>query len=360
MKFSTKIIGWYDKNKRDLPWRKTNDPYKIWISEIILQQTRIDQGTDYYLRFIERFPDIQALATASEEDVLKSWQGLGYYSRARNLHHTARTIEKTYNGIFPSDFTELISLKGIGEYSASAIASMAFGKPFAVVDGNVIRVITRIFGILQAVDKASVKLLIKQKANELLDKKTPGIFNQAMMEFGALFCKPANPDCPNCLFSSHCFAFKNGLIEKIPLIPKKNKLKKRYLYYLVFRIKKQGSIFSLISKREKNDIWKGLYDFPHYEFSSRQTNALIKKHISNDCKTNAYRIVNMSNEYQHILSHQLLKARFILLESNIDQPFVINSSIDHAKLILISDDKFHDIPIPRLIEKFITENSIFG
>ena len=360
MKFSTKIISWYNKNKRALPWRNTCDPYKIWISEIILQQTRVEQGTNYYLRFIKRFPDIQTLAKATEEDVLKSWQGLGYYTRARNLHQTATKIANTYNGIFPSEINELMELKGIGEYTASAIASMAFGKPFAVVDGNVIRVITRIFGIQQAVDKASVKTLIKKKADEILDIKNPGNFNQAMMEFGALFCKPTNPDCPNCIFKKDCFAFKNDLTEKIPLIPKKNKLKKRYFYYLIFKINKKGIVYSLISKRENSDIWKGLYDFPHYEFSSRQTNAKVKEQIERDCKKNSFRITNVSKEYQHILSHQILKARFILLESAVDKPFIRKSSIDSTKFMLIDESNFHDFPIPRLIEKFINENSIFG
>lgn len=360
MNFSTKVIHWYNKNKRALPWRETSDPYKIWISEIILQQTRVEQGTDYYLRFLYRFPDIQTLALAMEEDVLKIWQGLGYYSRARNLHATARLVSKHHDGIFPSNYNKILDLKGIGEYTASAIVSIAFNEPHAVVDGNVIRVISRIFGIQQSIETAAVKNKIKQQVNELIDKKKPGTFNQAMMEFGALYCKPTNPDCSNCIFRKDCFANKNGLVDKIPMVPKKNKLRKRYFYYLVCKININESLYTLISKRENNDIWKNLYDFPHYEFTSKQTIKKIKEQLANNCIANSCKQIEISKEYQHILSHQKLIARFITFETDIRQPFLKNNTISSKNMLLIETKKFHEYPIPRLIEKFVDENQIFS
>ncbi|MEZ5084324.1 MAG: A/G-specific adenine glycosylase [Bacteroidales bacterium] len=360
MNFSTKVIHWYDENKRALPWRKTADPYNIWISEIILQQTRVEQGTEYYYRFLDRFPDIKTLALANEDDVLKIWQGLGYYSRARNLHLAARSIIAHHNGIFPSDYTEILALKGIGEYTASAIASIAFNEPYATVDGNVIRVISRIFGIQGSINKAWVKNKIKFKANELIDKKNPGTFNQAMMEFGALYCRPANPKCQNCLFKKECFAFKNGLVDKIPFVPKKNKLRKRYLYYLVCKIQEQGNFFTLISKRENNDIWKNLYDFPHYDYKSKQSIKKIIVQLTSDCKSQSCEKIKFSKEYQHTLSHQKIIARFITFETGNRQPFNKNHSVSPKNMLLIEAEKFYNYPIPRLIEKFVDENQIFN
>ena len=202
MKFSTKIINWYKKNKRDLPWRKTTDPYKIWLSEIILQQTRIDQGLRYYLKFCDNFPDINSLAGADEERVLKLWQGLGYYSRARNMHKTARIIVDKYHGQFPDNYSDIISLKGIGDYTAAAITSFAYNLEYPVVDGNVMRLLSRIYGIKKAINSKAGKKEIYFLARDLIDQDQPGEFNQAMMEFGALQCKPHNPDCKVCIFNN--------------------------------------------------------------------------------------------------------------------------------------------------------------
>ena len=231
--FRTNIYDWYRINKRELPWRNTNDPYKIWISEIILQQTRVAQGTDYYLRFIERFPTVTQLATANEEEVLKLWQGLGYYSRARNLHTAAKTILESYGSTFPGNYKDIIHLKGIGPYTAAAISSIAFNLPYPTVDGNVYRVLSRYFGIGTAIDSNAGKKEFGQLAEELLLKKDPGMHNQALMEFGALQCTPKSPLCTECPVASSCFAFENALTEQLPLKEKKYEVSKGRIDFIV-------------------------------------------------------------------------------------------------------------------------------
>lgn len=206
--FSAKIINWYQQNKRDLPWRTTNDPYFIWLSEIILQQTRVDQGMSYYLKFTQTFPTISHLAKADNEKVMKLWQGLGYYSRARNLHTTSQIVHSDHKGQFPDSYESILELKGVGEYTAAAIASFAFNKPHAVVDGNVYRVLARVFGILTPIDSTQGKKEFRELAETLLNKKDPALHNQAIMEFGALQCKPVNPDCSSCPLQSMCYAFE--------------------------------------------------------------------------------------------------------------------------------------------------------
>src|ERR1035437_3971325 len=223
---------WYQQNKRDLPWRMNNDPYSVWVSEIILQQTRIDQGTAYYLRFIRRFPDIESLANSSEEEVLKMWQGLGYYSRARNMHHAARQIMTEFNGRFPDSYNIIRTLKGVGDYTAAAIASISFGSENVVIDGNVYRVLSRIFGIATPIDTTNGKKEFSILAHSLLDKQNPGIFNEALMEFGALQCVPRNPLCIQCPFQDRCVALKNNQIDQFPVKSKQPKQKNRYFNYL--------------------------------------------------------------------------------------------------------------------------------
>src|SRR5690349_7153792 len=225
--FSEKVVKWYEKNKRDLPWRETRDPYKIWLSEIILQQTRVSQGMPYYLRFIEKFPTVAALASASEQEVLRLWQGLGYYTRARNLHKCAKKVATDYKSVFPYSFDELKKLPGIGDYTAAAIASIAYQEPVAVVDGNVFRVLSRVFGIETEINSPKGKKDFTQLANELISKKHPEKHNQAMMEFGALYCTPKNPSCTDCVFSSQCFAFKKNLQLVLPVKTKNKAARKR-------------------------------------------------------------------------------------------------------------------------------------
>ncbi len=324
MDFSQTVIRWYNKNKRDLPWRHTKDPYKIWLSEIIMQQTRVRQGLPYYNTFAQKFPTVHALAKAKEDVVMKTWQGLGYYSRARNLHHTAKFISKDLNGKFPNEFEEIKKLKGIGEYTASAIASFAFDKPHAVVDGNVFRVLSRYLGIKIPIDSTEGKKVFTQKANLLLDKKDPGTFNQAIMEFGALQCVPQNPDCGICPLKKTCKAFAKDLVAKLPVKSQKTKVRTRYFNYFVVRKNNK----TLIRKRTENDIWKNMYDFPLLE---------TKKEMK---KLNATRVLSVSKSFKHVLSHQIIFARFWEVEGG------------NHKGTYIHDNQLNRYAFPRLIELY--------
>jgi len=261
MIFSKQLIYWYLHNKRNLPWRDTINPYTVWLSEIILQQTRVDQGTSYYFQFIKNFPTVFDLAAASEEQVLKLWQGLGYYSRARNLHFSAKYIVNELNGNFPATYNELLKLKGVGDYTASAIASICFNEPTAVVDGNVYRVLSRYFGIDTAINSSAGIKIFKQLAQELIDEKNPGTHNQALMEFGALMCKPSNPDCEICPLNNSCFAFSKKCVKDLPVKEKKAKIKTRHFNYLVIHSNDHKTI---VVKRETG-IWQNLYEFPLIE-----------------------------------------------------------------------------------------------
>jgi A/G-specific adenine glycosylase len=351
MDFTKLLLSWYNRNHRDLPWRRTQDPYKIWISEIVLQQTRIEQGRDYYLRFLDRFPGISDLASADEKEVLKLWQGLGYYSRARNLHHAAKEIGQRFNGEFPSDYEEIHGLKGIGDYTAAAIASIAYNLPYPVIDGNVLRFFSRYFGVKEPIDKASGKKKILQLANEKMDRSDPGKFNQAIMEFGALQCKPGSPNCSVCPFNRSCFAFTHGKVDVLPVKSRANLPRKRYFNFLVMVYvdsKKRTTIY--LRKREENDIWKNLYDFPLIETSSPVSREKLmntlewKKLVQSKTKT----VPERSKVYQHILSHQLIFARFYILQLE-KKP--VN------KFIPVNMKDLDRFPVPRLIEKFISSQN---
>ena len=255
--FARLLIEWYHEHKRDLPWRNTNDPYLIWISEIILQQTRVAQGYAYYQRFIERFPNLESLAAAEENEVLKYWQGLGYYSRARNLHQAAISV----NGVFPVKYEDILKLKGVGTYTAAAICSFAYNQPHAVVDGNVYRVLSRFFGINEPIDSRKGKKIFASLAHDLLDKIQPALYNQAIMDFGALQCTPLSPDCTVCPFKNRCFAFNHNMVSSLPIKQNKTKTSERFFYYLLIR--DNGNIY--LNKRTENDIWKNLYELPLIE-----------------------------------------------------------------------------------------------
>ncbi len=259
--FSKNIINWYRTHKRDLPWRNTKDPYKIWLSEIILQQTRVAQGIPYFEAFIARFPDVRALAAAGEEEVLKLWQGLGYYTRARNLHASARYIQEVLKGKFPASYTGLLRLKGVGAYTAAAVASFAYGEAVPAIDGNANRVLARYFGINTPVDGGEGKKIISELANAVMDKKQPALFNQALMEFGALQCVPGLPDCKLCLLSGSCVALEKSIVTELPVKKAKQRIEKRYFNYLV--IDDAGKTF--LQKRTAKDIWRNLYEFPLLE-----------------------------------------------------------------------------------------------
>lgn len=311
MDFSEKLIDWYKNNKRDLPWRNTKDPYYIWLSEIMLQQTRVEQGRPYYIKFTEEFPTILDLAKASEQKVLKMWQGLGYYSRARNMHFASKQVKDLHKGIFPVKYEEVIALKGVGDYSAAAIVSFAYNKPFAVVDGNVYRVLSRLFDIEQGIDTTEGKKLFKELANELLDKKRPGLYNQAIMEFGATYCKPTNPNCVECIFNDKCLALKNKTVALRPFKSKKVKVKHRYINYFVFEYKN----WIAMNIRTAGDVWQGLYDFPSIE-SEELFNGEEKKVLSDLKKSfNIKEAIKIENKKTviHILTHQRLHINFFVI-----------------------------------------------
>jgi A/G-specific adenine glycosylase len=331
--FTKKVVEWYWQNKRDLPWRNTKDPYKIWLSEIILQQTRVSQGLPYYLKFIQHYPTVKSLANAREKVVLSLWQGLGYYTRARNLHRCAKKVVDSWHGKFPDTFNDLKMLPGIGDYTAAAIASICFNEAQAVVDGNVFRVLARVFGIDQAINTSAGKKLFTALANELIVHQPPAVFNQAMMEFGALHCKPQSPLCDECPFASKCYAHQHQLIGLLPVKEKTLKTKKRYLYYLVSR--KNNSL--LMKARQEKDIWQGLYDFPLIEKTKRtKIDADEFKKLS---------VETVSEEYKHILSHQTLFARFIILSKPIT-----GKGADYHSL-----KKLKSLPKPVLISRFLRD-----
>lgn len=352
MKFSDILTGWYHLNKRDLPWRSTKDPYRIWLSEIILQQTRISQGLGYYHEFIRCFPDIHALAQAKEQEVLKLWQGLGYYSRARNLHKTAIQIASENNGEFPKQYEELLKLKGIGKYTASAIASLAFNQPCPVADGNVVRFLSRFFGIKEPVGNEILKSKIVKKARMLMDKADPGIFNQALMEFGALYCQPKKPDCHRCIFNQECRAYRQGIVHQIPAKAARPPVKKRYFHY--FYIPDAKNDFFYLRKRTANDIWRNLYDFPLIEKESETSSTNIIAETAEKLQVKQEKITFLEHfESRHILSHQVILARFysVSLMKIHSQSRII--SLFGDELIKVSADSMRFFPVPRLIEKFL-------
>ncbi|PCH71590.1 MAG: A/G-specific adenine glycosylase [Bacteroidales bacterium] len=339
---SNQIISWYLQNKRDLPWRETKDPYQIWISEIMLQQTRVATAIDYFNRFLEQFPTIFDLAEAEEQEVLKLWQGLGYYSRARNLHATAKIIQSEYKGVFPNSYNEILKLKGIGLYTAAAIASFAFNLPHAAVDGNVYRVLSRVYGIDKAIDSTDGKKYFQNIADETMGNAQPEIYNQAIIEFGALQCLPRAPKCDTCPLLSNCFAYNNGLIDQLPIKSKQIKTKNRYFYYLFLSCKSRF----LIEKRKKKDIWENLFQYPLIE---------CDKPISMDklLQTSEWKelfgkkemlILSISENVVHKLSHQNLHTAFIHIEMDIDN---LNKSNDYK---IITHSEIQKYPFPKLIE----------
>ncbi|MHC2993664.1 adenine glycosylase, partial [Pontibacter sp. HJ8] len=263
--FSDTLIAWYQRHKRALPWRETTDPYLIWLSEVILQQTRVKQGLPYYRSFADAYPTVQHLAAAPEDEVLRLWQGLGYYSRARNMHHTARQIVEEYGGVFPDNYETLLKLRGVGSYTAAAIASFAFREQVAVLDGNVFRVLARVFGLSDDIAVPASRKVFQQLANKLIPSDTPDIFNQAVMEFGAIQCTPVMPDCLFCPLQQSCFAFTHGLVQELPVKSKAKAARPRFFHYIVFEL--EGKYY--LRKRLSGDIWEGLYDFYLYESDSK-------------------------------------------------------------------------------------------
>ena len=315
MDFSNQLIAWYLQHQRDLPWRRTKDPYLIWLSEVILQQTRIAQGTDYFIRFQLQFPTIFDLAAASEDQVLKVWQGLGYYSRARNLHATAHLLVKNHEGNFPENFTALKQLKGIGDYTAAAIASICFNHPHAVVDGNVYRVLSRFFNIDTPINSSQGKKEFSELANALVNKDLPGTHNEAVMELGALICTPKNYQCQQCPLQHSCLALKNKNIEALPVKLSKKKVRKRYFNYLVLDI---DETYTVLEKRSGSDIWQNLYQFPLLESQKEigpeeilQSGLLQQFGLNDDISLFLFN--NMA--VAHKLTHQTIMTNFWIIRT---------------------------------------------
>ncbi|WP_341220412.1 A/G-specific adenine glycosylase [Polaribacter atrinae] len=340
MIFSNTLIYWYLQNNRELPWRKTKNPYFIWLSEIMLQQTRVAQGLSYYQKFTTDFPTVFNLANADESTVLKMWQGLGYYSRARNLHFSAKQIANELNGEFPSTYKEIIKLKGIGDYTASAIASICFNEPTAVVDGNVYRVLSRYYGIDTPINSSAGIKEFKTLAQSLIDETQPGTYNQAIMDFGALHCKPQNPLCETCPFSDSCVAFEKKLTKELPVKEKKIKVRKRYFNFLVIKTDNDTTI---LSERKGKGIWQGLYQFPLIE-----SNKVINKDelILSEEFINLFPLettISLFNpkEIVHKLSHQHLYTQFWIVET-------ANSAETTIKW-----SEIEKYPVPILIANFL-------
>ena len=345
MNFSNTLIYWYLQTKRDLPWRKTRDPYLVWLSEIILQQTRVSQGMSYYLTFSSVFPTVEDLANAEESKVLKMWQGLGYYSRARNLHFTAKYVSNELSGVFPTSYKELIKLKGIGDYTASAISSICFDEPAAVVDGNVYRVLSRFFKIETPINSTKGIKEFKDLAQSLLDTTKPGVYNQAIMDFGALQCKPKSPNCYECPMSTNCIAFENKLVKQLPTKEKKLKIKKKYFNFFVFVTKKNKTIFE---ERKGKGIWQGLYQFPLIE----TINEVHVEDLDNLPDFQALvpenAVIQLFNENSiiHKLSHQHLFTKFWIIKTD-----------DHKKATT-NWDTLELFPTSVLIANFMKEYNL--
>lgn len=288
MAFSDEIIGWYEENGRSLPWRETDNPYYIWLSEIILQQTRIEQGRDYYERFVATYPTVWDLAAADEQQVLKLWQGLGYYSRARNLHAAARYVVERLDGRFPDTYEGILALKGVGRYTAAAIASFAFKLPYPVIDGNVYRLVSRCFGITTPIGTTTAYKAFESLLLRLIDRRRPDVFNQAMMDFGSLYCRPLSvsvqgvlESCPNCVLAHRCVAFREGRVGLLPVKKATVQVKVRHFYYLDIRWMDAGTSYMLVHRRTGDDIWRGLYEVPLWELAQPLSANDIEKALKN-------------------------------------------------------------------------------
>ena len=342
------LHDWYARNHRVLPWRGITDAYRIWISEIILQQTRVVQGYAYYNRFVSRFPDVRALAATDDDEVMKLWQGLGYYSRARNLLAAARQVVERFGGEFPTTYEAIRSLPGIGDYTAAAIASFAYGLPHAVVDGNVYRVLSRIYGIDTPIDTTEGKKLFAALADELLDRKDPGGYNQALMEFGALYCVPRSPQCGGCIFADRCMALATGRVEELPVKLGRTVVKPRYFNY--FYVRHGG--YTWVRRREGRDIWRNLYELPLIETAEEASLDVLQQ--SGEWArlfAGAGRVSVSAQVYacKHVLSHRVIHARFYVVETEQLPPM--------EGYVRIAVEELGDYAVSRLTEGFLEKMS---
>lgn len=349
MDFSERLLLWYDANKRTLPWRDSDDPYKVWISEVILQQTRVEQGTAYYFRFLDAFPDVTSLASASEDEVLRLWQGLGYYSRARNLHQAAREIVEEHDGNFPDNSRQWMRLKGVGPYTAAAIASIVFKETVPALDGNACRVLARAFVLPHNIDTSKGKKLFFQLARKLIDSKRPGDFNQAMMDLGSMVCKPAEPLCPQCPFNTICVAQQQGLAKNYPIRNTKRAVRKRFFNYFKITAKDHhGNAILFVRKRQINDIWKNMYDFPLLETTEDTPPEKLFKHpwwISLFPVETSFLLAGQVRQRVHKLTHQTIHAKLFQISADPDYIDLLSKTF-----IAVDYDQFEQMAKPRLIE----------
>ncbi len=342
-KFGVKLLIWHQDVDRRMPWKETEDPYLIWISEIILQQTRVAQGMAYYNRFIESLPTVKHLAKASEDDVLSLWKGLGYYARARNLHHAAKQVMDDFAGVFPRNYEDILSLKGIGPYTAAAIASFAYNLPYAVVDGNVYRVLSRYFGVETPIDSSQGKKLFAEVAQKNLDVSQPGSYNQAIMDFGALQCTPVSPSCHDCSLKDQCRAFKDQIVDLLPIKEKSIIVKDRYFAYLLCR---DGDKVWM-HKRTSQDIWKGLYELPLIEYDKPLSKIRLKKAI---CERYGLIDIKMSSlkkvwEHKQRLTHRLIHGSF----------YEIDLKLNHKVGRWVKPKERLELGVPKIIDSFFKE-----
>ena len=350
MEFALTLLKWFREYGRDLPWRQTHDPYAIWLSEIILQQTQVKQGWDYWERFMHRWPTVEALAEATEDEVLREWQGLGYYSRARNLHYAAKQIVAL--GHFPDTLEEIRKLKGVGDYTAAAIGSIAFGLPAAVVDGNVYRVLARHFGIDTPINTTEGKKLFQQLAQSLLPSvncqlstvncQLPQVaaYNQAIMDFGAIQCTPQSPRCMDCPLMESCVAFREGRVGELPVKQKTLKVRERHLIYIYVRCNGETAIH----RRGPGDIWQGLYEPWLIENGTMN----IEDWLRDNYQFSIFNLQLIAKGVKHVLTHRILLADFYLLE-------VAEKPVLPPDYIWIPETDLDSYAVPRLIEKFLQD-----
>jgi A/G-specific adenine glycosylase len=347
-KYRNALTVWYKHNKRELPWRECRDPYNIWVSEIILQQTRVQQGMSYYFSFLKMFPDIKSLAEAHEEDVLKVWQGLGYYSRASNMHHAAKTIMTEHQGRFPEDYHSIRQLKGIGDYTAAAISSIAFNLPYAVVDGNVFRVLSRLFGVSTPIDTTKGKIEFHKLAFAMLDKEQPGESNQTVMEFGALQCVPGQPNCIECPLLINCQAHACQTVTSLPVKSKQIAQKERFLNYIF--LQNGENIF--LEKRGESDIWRNMYQFPLIEtqYHSSVEEVIGSPEWKEIFSHHTLVIESVFPEKIHLLTHQRLCIRFISVS--------LEGQFQHERLLRVDRSNVSRYPVPKPLETFLNESKL--
>lgn len=339
--FPEQLLSWYSDHKRILPWRGETDPYKIWISEVILQQTRVQQGWDYYIRFITEFPNVASLAYAPNQDVMRVWQGLGYYSRARNLQTAAQQIMNQYNGKFPEKYEEIITLKGVGPYTAAAIASIAFEKPHFAADGNVYRVISRLFGVLDDINLPKTKTQIQEIGNQMIHQISPSEFTQALMEFGAIHCTPKSPICSECPFDKNCYALNHNMVDLLPVKVNKVKVKNRYFHFIILAQNDQ----ILVEQRTQQDIWQNLYQFPLLETSEQNQDLTVADLAV--FLINSKDQIHELKRYKHKLTHQQLDIRFYTVDAI--KPVI------QSHQIWVTKEELSTLGFPIVIANFIKE-----